>query len=207
LNIAITDEIISNNPFKQIKPENKPKRHKTEIIYLTLDEVKAIENQCFLPKVKQSFLFSCYTGLRFSDVHNLTWGKLQKDNKSGMFINYVQKKTKKQEYLPIPQKAIEFLPDRAGASDTDRVFNIQSSSFVNLHLKTLAELVGLKKRLTFHVARHTYATLLLSLGAPIETISKNLGHVEIKTTQAHYSPSSQFKPLGMFVSFANPFLQ
>ncbi|GHV56564.1 tyrosine recombinase [Bacteroidia bacterium] len=188
INAAIADEVTNTNPFKQIKPENKPQKHKTEISYLTIDEVKLLENtDCLSPIIKQGFLFSCYTGLRFSDVQNLTWGKLQTDNNGGTFINYVQKKTQKQEYLPIPQKAVEFLPDKADAKDTDKVFYLPSGGYTNLQLKTWAALAGLKKHLTFHVARHTYATILLSLGAGIETISKNLGHSEIKTTQAHYA--------------------
>ena len=188
LNTAITDEATNTNPFKQIKQENKPKKRKTEIIYLTIDEVHKLEKtESLLPYIRQAFLFSCYTGLRFSDVQALTWGKLQTDNNGGTFINYIQKKTQKQEYLPIPQKAVEFLPDRAGAADTDRVFYLPSGGFVNVHLKAWAALAGVKKHITFHIARHTYATLLLSLGAGIETISKNLGHSEIKTTQAHYS--------------------
>ena len=188
LNTAITDEATDTNPFKQVKQENKPKKRKTEIIYLTIDEVQKLENtESLLPYIRQAFLFSCYTGLRFSDVQALEWGKLQKDNNGGTFINYIQKKTQKQEYLPIPQKAVEFLPNRAGAADTDKVFYLPSGGFVNVHLKAWAALAGVKKHITFHISRHTYATLLLSLGAGIETISKNLGHSEIKTTQAHYS--------------------
>jgi integrase len=188
LNTAIAEEATNTNPFKQIKQEDKPKKRKTEIIYLTIDEVQKLEKtESLLPYIRQAFLFSCYTGLRFSDVQALEWGKLQKDNNGGMFINYIQKKTKKQEYLPIPQKAVEFLPDRTDAADTNRVFYLPSGGFVNVHLKAWGALAGVKKHITFHIARHTYATLLLSLGAGIETISKNLGHSEIKTTQAHYA--------------------
>jgi len=188
LNTAISDEVTNINPFKQIKPENKPKKRKTEIVYLTIDDVQKLENtESLLPYIRQAFLFSCYTGLRFSDVQALEWGKLQKDNNGGMFINYRQKKTQKQEYLPIPQKAVDFLPDRAEKGDNEKVFYLPNGGFVNLHLKAWAALAGIKKHITFHIARHTYATILLSLGAGIETISKNLGHSEIKTTQAHYA--------------------
>jgi len=186
LNAAITDEIIFINPFKQIKPELKPSKHKAEICYLTINEIKALENtNCYNPIIKQAFLFSCYTGLRFSDIEALTWGKLQIDNSGDTFINFVQEKTRKQEYLPIPQKALGFLPERAGATDTDKVFGLSSGGYVNLLLKTWASAAGIKKHLHFHVARHTYATTLLSLGAPIETVSKNLGHSEIRTTQIY----------------------
>ncbi|MDR0793924.1 MAG: site-specific integrase [Chitinophagaceae bacterium] len=188
LNSAITDEVTDTNSFKQIKQENKPKKRKTEIVYLTIDEVKRLETtKSLIPCIRQAFLFSCYTGLRFSDVQGLTWGKLQRDNEGGIFINYIQKKTQKQEYLPIPQKAVEFLPARADASDADRVFKLPTGGYCNWQLRVWGTLAGIKKHITFHIARHTYATLLLSLGAGIETISKNLGHSEIKTTQAHYS--------------------
>ena len=186
LNAAISDEIIFINPFKQIKPDFKPSKHKAEICYLTINEIKALENtNCFNPAIKQAFLFSCYTGLRFSDVEALTWEKLQMDNNGDTFINFVQEKTKKQEYLPIPQKAFEFLPERADKTDTGKVFSLPSGGYVNLLLKTWAAAANVKKHLHFHVARHTYATTLLSLGAPIETVSKNLGHSEIRTTQIY----------------------
>jgi len=181
--------VININPFKQIKPENKPKKRKVEISYLTIDEVRTLEKTAYssLPVIRSAFLFACYTGLRFSDVAGLTWGRLQKDNNGGMFINYVQKKTGKQEYLPIPKRTVEFLPERDGAKDDEKVFRLPSGGYVNLHLKHWAELAGIKKKVTFHVGRHTYATSLLSMGAQIEVISKNLGHSEIKTTQAHYA--------------------
>jgi integrase len=189
LNAAIADEVTDVNPFKQIKPEDKPKRVKIEISYLTIDEVAILEKTPFVsyPVIRSAFLFSCYTGLRFSDVDGLTWGRLRKSNEGNMQINYVQKKTKKQEYLPIPQKAVGYLPERGEAKDTDKVFKLPTGGYVNLHLKLWAELAGINRRITFHTARHTYATALLSLGAKIETISKNLGHSDIKTTQAHYA--------------------
>ena len=189
LNTAIKDEVTNINPFKLVKQDDKPKKQKQEIIYLTIDEVQTLEKTPYAPHpiTKNSFLFSCYTGLRFSDVAGLTWDRLQKDNTGGTFINYVQKKTGKQEYLPIPQKAVEFLPERGTAKDTDKVFKLPSGGYVNFHLKHWAISAGIKKHLTFHVARHTYATVLLSLGAGIETISKNLGHSDIRITQMHYA--------------------
>jgi integrase len=185
-NSAITDEVINVNPFRKIKQENKPEKHRAEICFLTMDELKTLENTPInLPTIKQAFLFSCYTGLRFSDVTRLTWGKLQKDNNSDTYINFIQKKTGKQEYLPIPQKALNYLPDRAGAKATDIVFKLPTNKFTNVILKSWVFSTGITKRVTFHVARHTYATLLLSLEVPIETVSKNLGHSDIQTTQIY----------------------
>ena len=157
LNTAISDEVTNANPFKQVKQENKPKMRKTEIVYLTIDEIKLLENTpAFYKYVKESFLFGCYTGLRFSDMQNLTWGQLQKDNNGGTFINYIQKKTQKQEYLPIPQKAVEFLPNRLETDkETDKVFHLPSGCFINLHLKQWAYVAQIKKHLTFHKSSHT----------------------------------------------------
>jgi site-specific recombinase XerD len=118
-------------------------------------------------------------------VKGLTWGKLQKDNNGNMLINYVQKKTEKQEYLPISKSAVKYLPERGDAKDTDSVFKFPSGGYVNLQLRQWAFTAGIKKKVTFHVARHTNATLLLSLEVPIETVSKILGHSDIKTTQIY----------------------
>ena len=186
INSAISDEITDSNPFKQIKPENKPKKLTTDVCFLTIEEVNTLVNTpCFYPNIKNGFLFSCFSGLRFSDVKGLTWDKLQKDNSGNTFINYVQKKTVKQEYLPISKEAVKYLPERGEAKDTESVFKFPSGGYVNLQLRQWAFTAGIKKRVTFHVARHTNATLLLSLEVPIETVSKILGHSNIKTTQIY----------------------
>jgi integrase len=122
INSAISDEIADNNPFKQIKQENKPKKLTTEVCYLSIEEVNTLVNTpCFYPNIKSGFLFACFSGLRFSDVKGLTWGKLQRDNGGNMFINYVQKKSEKQEYLPISKSAVKYLPERGDAKDDDSV--------------------------------------------------------------------------------------
>jgi len=186
LNTAITDEVIGVNPFRYIKQENKPEKRRAEICFLTVNELKTLENTPMQPPlIKQAFLFSCYTGLRFSDITRLTWGKLQQYSDGGTYINFVQKKTGKQEYLPIPQRAIDLLPERGGSKANDIIFKIPTNKFTNVVLRNWAFAVGINKKVTFHVARHTYATLLLSLETPIETVSKNLGHSEIRTTQTY----------------------
>ena len=186
LNTAISDEIITVNPFRHIKQENKPEKHRAEICFLTKEEVGILDNVPMNPPViKQAFLFSCYTGLRFSDVIRLTWGKLQKDDKGATYINFVQKKTRKQEYLPIPQKALTYLPEREVAKDSDIVFKMPTNKFTNVVLRNWACAVGITKKVTFHVARHTYATLMLNAGVPIAMVSEGLGHAEIRTTQIY----------------------
>ncbi|GAP73208.1 hypothetical protein SAMD00024442_69_9 [Candidatus Symbiothrix dinenymphae] len=154
--------------------------------FLTIEEVRQLKNTpCLYPTIKQAFLFACYSGLRFSGVQNLLWGNLQKDSNGGTFINYVQRKTQKQEYLPLSQIALNYLTCRNGAADGDFVFNLPSSVTVNKQLKHWGFAAKINKKITFHVARHTHATLLLSLSVPIETVSKILRHSNIKTTQIY----------------------
>jgi Site-specific recombinase XerD len=180
LNAAVIDELIDFNPIHKIK--DQPKIGKTEITYLTIEEVQRLENtECLSPIIKQAFLFSCYTGLRFSDVKNLTWKNICKDNNKEFFINHVQKKTKKQEYLPIPKKALEFLPKKGNG----KIFYFPTVPTITRHIKLWS--AGINKNVTFHVARHTYATMLITLGANMDIISKNLGHTNVKTTQNHYA--------------------
>jgi integrase len=186
LNIAVSDEIIVSNPLLQIKPEELPKNRSQEVCYLTIEEVrKLIDTPCYYADIRNAFLFSCFTGLRFSDIKALTWGKLKKDSNGNTFISYTQKKTKKWENLPIGKEAMKFMPERGTASDSDLVYNIRSGGYENSIIKTWAIAAGIEKKVSFHVARHTAATLLLSLEVPIETVSKILGHVDIKTTQIY----------------------
>ncbi|KAA6310053.1 Tyrosine recombinase XerD, partial [termite gut metagenome] len=186
INYAITDGATTLNPFLQINPESLPKKHDTEVCYLTIEEVKSlVETPCPYQNIKSGFLFSCFTGLRFSDVNALTWGKLQKADNGGVKIIFIQKKTKKQEYLQISREALKYLPDWGTDSDGDLVFKFQSGWYVNSIIKTWAVAAGINKKVTFHVARHTHATLLLSKGVSIEVVSKILGHSDIKTTQIY----------------------
>jgi len=186
LNAAISDEIITINPFKHIKPEVKPKKQTTKIEYLTIEDIKKLENTDYIVSrnVKNAFLFSCYTGLRFSDIKNLTWDKLQTDN-GVMLLKFMQKKTKKWEYLPLSDRALQYLPLKGNAAGGDSIFNLPINCFVNVNLRNWVAMAGINKRVTFHVARHTNATLLLSLDVPIETVSKILGHSDIRTTQIY----------------------
>ena len=188
LNAAKTDEIIDVSPFEKIRPENKLKQKETERVYLTVDELKILHNtECQRVDIKNAFLFACFCGLRISDVRELTWDKLQKDNNGNMFIKFVAKKTQRNEYLPIREEAIRYLPKKTdGTSDGDLVFTaISHKGYVNLILQQWTFCAGIKKKVTFHTSRHTYATLLLSKGVRLEVVSKLLGHKSIKTTEIY----------------------
>ncbi|MDR3142915.1 MAG: site-specific integrase, partial [Tannerellaceae bacterium] len=106
---AVEDEIIPQNPFDTINKDLKPKNTSTEIPFLTIDEVKTLIGvETPFDEVKTAYLFSCYTGLRFSDVKGLTWKRIREINNETMLI-YIQQKTKKQEYLPLAKPALDLL--------------------------------------------------------------------------------------------------
>jgi integrase len=186
LNRAVKDGILQSSPFKRLKQNELPKRPDSNREYLTLDEVKQlIKTDCIKASVKSAFLFSCFTGLRFSDVKALKWGDIRIDNEGAGIIRFMQKKTGKHENLQVSNEALKFLPECGTARDHDIIFRLTSNGCINNALKIWVLAVGIKKRVTFHVARHTNATLLLSLGVPIETVSKLLGHADIQTTQIY----------------------
>ena len=184
LNKAVMDSILIHNPIKLLPRQERPKRQLHNREYLTIDEVKElVKTPCRKPIIKNAFLFSCFSGLRFSDVRALTWGQIQTDNEGKTIIRYTQKKTNEPENLQLSDEALKFLPDKAGAKDV--VFPLSNNGYTNETLKSWIWSAGITKRVTFHVGRHTNATLLLSLGVPIETVSKLLGHADMHTTQIY----------------------
>lgn len=95
------------------------------------------------------------------------------------------KKTQKTLYLPLSGEALKWMPERGEAKDTDKVFYLPYPTYINVVLKTWAQNSGINKTITFHTARHTFATMMLTLGADLYTTSKLLGHTQVKTTQIY----------------------
>jgi len=186
-NAAIIDEILEVNPFNKIRPEHKIKGTDTNREYLTIDEIRTLDKtECPKPGIKMAFLFACLCGLRLSDMMNLTWEKFQTDNNGNVFIKFTSKKTQRIEYLPINDEAKKYLPDREGTFDHELIFrDLPSKRYLNLILQKWTAHAGIKKHITFHCSRHTYATLLLSKGVTIEVVSKLLGHKCLKTTEIY----------------------
>ena len=153
--------------------------------YLNLEQLQALVNTpCTIPMLKNAALFSAITGLRFSDIHKLVWNEVQYSELDGYFIQYRQKKTKGVEVLPISEQAFSLLGKRK--EPVEKVFDgLNYSTRLNRHLKQWIGLAGISKHITFHCFRHTYATLQLSQGTDIYTVSKMLGHRELKTTQIY----------------------
>jgi integrase len=178
---AVKDKIILYNPSIDVKI---PKVKEKEREYLTIEEVRRLEKtECRYKVLKRAFLFSCLTGLRSSDIKKLKWKEVHFDNE-GNRIHYYQKKTENLEYLDISEQALSYLGEKGG--DEDKPFEgLKSSSYFNVSLIQWMLKAGITKHITFHCARHTHATLLLTHGVDIYTVSKLLGHKEIKTTQVY----------------------
>lgn len=187
LNYAVSEELISANPMNKIKNEEKPHKHRTEREYLTIDELRKLAQPPFYNGLlKKAFLFSCFCGLRHSDIIALTWGDIEMDDDGNFRLYIIQKKTKEAISLPLSQEAIKQLPKREDAKEDDIIFKkLITLGRTNEILPKWAEQAGIKKHITFHTARHTHATMLLTLGVDLYTVSKLLGHTNIQTTQIY----------------------
>ena len=179
---AYKEGIIKQNPadlVDGIKP-GEPERE-----FLTYEELQAVAKaECEIPLLKTAFLFSAMTGLRWSDVQKLVWSEVQHSKEVGYYIRFRQKNTKGAETLPISEQAFGLLGERGNPED--RVFiGLKYSAWHNLKLQQWVMRGGVTKTITFHCARHTYATLQLTLGTDIYTVSKLLGHKDLKTTQIY----------------------
>ncbi|MDL2304400.1 site-specific integrase, partial [Bacteroides sp. OttesenSCG-928-D19] len=154
--------------------------------YLTIDEIKKlIETDFKHDTIKRAFLFCCLVGLRYSDAASIVWGDISKDNNGDSVLRLRVKKTGREEIFPISDEAMKMLPERGTASDDDIIFILPKNANANKYIKRWVEAAGIRKRITFHCSRHTAATLNLSLGTPIETVAKLMGHTKIATTQIY----------------------
>jgi len=161
------------------------KQAETQRNFLTIEELNSlVKTDCNNPLLKRAALFSALTGLRFSDIKKLVWGELEYIEGNGYFIQFKQQKTKGVEMMPISEQAFSLLGERK--EPTGKVFEgLKYSAYSNKHLYQWIGAAGISKDITFHCFRHTFATLQLSKGTDIYTVSKMLGHRELKTTQVY----------------------
>ncbi|SEJ41957.1 Site-specific recombinase XerD [Dyadobacter koreensis] len=173
--------ILIVNPTSSVKA---PKPGDPERDYLSFEEVKAMAKaECRYPVMKRAFLFSCLTGIRWSDINKMTWSQVQDLNGIPRIV-FRQKKTQGQEYLDINEQALVYLGERS--KPEDRVFEgLKYSAWHNMELQKWCIRAGITKEITFHCGRHTFAVMMLDLGADLFTTSKLLGHRHIKTTQIY----------------------
>ena len=187
LRAAFDEGFLKENLVKKVKGFSMAESTRE---YLTSHELQNLaRTECRFPKLKRAFLFSSLTGVRWSDINKLKWEEVRDEgtDQSGrpMYrIVFKQKKTDGVEYLYISKQARYLLGERK--KPEDRVFKgLKYSAHMNLHLLRWCMHAGITKHITFHSARHTNAVLLLENGADIYTVSKRLGHREIRTTQIY----------------------
>lgn len=178
---AFVDEYLSTDISEKIKGiPAKNKQRQT----LTLEEVNELEETpCKREVLKRAFLFSVLTGMRHCDIQQLKWGQIV--NMEGKWqIEFTQQKTSEANYLPISEQALKLCGERQTYNRL--VFaGLQDAPWINRPLAEWMEAAGITKHITFHCARHTFATLQLTNGTDIYTVSKMLGHTNVRTTQIY----------------------
>lgn len=189
VNLAVKLEWTHKNPFNQFQL----KYHKYDRAYLTERELEILEGTEFtserLQRVKDCFVFSCYTGLSYVDVKELTEDNIVKGIDNNYWIYTKREKTDERVKVPLLPKALEIIEKYRRLQEkvfVDFLLPISSNQKTNKYLKEIVASCGINKNITFHVARHTFATtVMLSNGVPIETVSKLLGHSKLTTTQLY----------------------
>lgn len=176
---AYSDGLIATDPLRGIE---QPRKKETQRTFLTIPELRIMSSsRCPNETTKRMFLFSCLTGLRWSDCIRLSWDEVE-ETETGARLVFVQKKTGGLEYLDINPQAREYM----GMRDEGLVFRGRCDiSAVNLQIRKWAKDSGINKHLSFHCARHTFATMMLTIGTDIFVVSRLLGHRDIKTTQIY----------------------
>jgi len=181
INQAFEERIIPHNPLRGIESFRSGETHRN---YLTIDEIKALaKTDCKYPALKRAFLFSCLTGIRKSDIEKMRWSEVQKQGDYTRII-FTQKKTSSTEYLDISPEAERYMGERRGPED--KVFygyRYDGSTITELRRWCLR--AGITKDITFHCARHSFAVMMIDLGADIYTVQKLLGHKELRTTEIY----------------------
>lgn len=180
---AVIDGLIPNNPADKVSKQDKPQTQESTRIYLDLDEVRKLsETQCGNEQVKRAFMFSCFTGLRVSDIRLLKWCDIKEDD-NGKYIAITMKKTRRRVKVYLSNIATKQLPKRAVGDEY--VFSLTKQVCVNRMIKRWCKKANIDKYVTFHTARHTFATVMLNADVPIEVVSRMLGHHNISTTEIY----------------------
>lgn len=190
IKLCLANDWLDKNPFANYKSKVK----EVERVYLSEEEIQNIINKDFkterLSLVRDIFLFSCFTGLAYIDVKNLTKSHISIgiDGEKWIFTHRQKTETaSKIPILPVTQMIIDKYADHPKSNNEDKLLPILTNQKMNAYLKEIAGVCEIEKELTFHIARHTFATTVtLTNGVPIESVSKMLGHKNLRTTQ-HYA--------------------
>jgi site-specific recombinase XerD len=192
--IAISEDYLNKDPFLMYKV----KRTKKEIVYLTTEELQSLENHIFsqskLEIVKDMFVFCCYTGLAYTEMANLEEKHIVKGFDGNNWIKMMRKKTQGEISIPILSRSASIIEKYQDKGKQGKLLPVLSNQKFNSYLKEIADIVGIDKNLTHHIARKTFATtVLLYNDVPMEIVSELLGHSKLSTTQEHYAKVVQKK--------------
>ena len=176
---TVDEEYLQHNPANSITFTRKPTKRE----YLTERELNIIaKTEFYDPRLKNAFLFSCYTGLRFVDINKITFLDVNEGR-----LSFVQQKTKRPLEIKLHPEALRIIEHQAeiNGDRKDKIFQLPCHEVCRSKIKKFIKLSGIKKNITFHSARHTFATLCLTYDVPLNTVKELLGHKDIRNTQIY----------------------
>lgn len=185
--LAVDYEILRANPLEDMEYEKKPApKHR----HISRAELKTILETPMLDPLQElgrrAFLFSTFTGIAFSDIRNLTQKNLLKAENGIWWIHSARRKTGTPFHIPLLDLPLELIAKYRGIAPNGRLFPMLSCSKTNINLKKIASICGIERRVTFHLARHTYASVItLSQGVPLDTVRELMGHRDWRATQIY----------------------
>lgn len=179
---AVHNNVIAQDALRNVKLPTIAAEEKS---FLTFEELKQLTaTPCPRQLVRDMFLFSCLTGLRRSDIMQMTWGMLEDDSNGSYVYKFRHQKTGKLQYLQISRQAAQIIGERGHKGD--KVFDCPfCRDVINKTLDKWAKAAGIDKHITFHTGRHTFAVVMLEMGVDIYTIQGLLNHASIATTQVY----------------------
>ena len=174
---------IKSNPWDLLGSREKIQQPEGKREFLTFEEIRKLEQTPYIKEnIRKAFLFACYCGLRVGDVTDLRWSDISV-NGGRHFVSVVMQKNSKPISLPLPAKALSWLPERGEPESS--VFSLPSRTNLRKHLQKWSEQTGLERHLHFHLSRHTYGTMLITAGVDLYTASKMMGHADVRPTQVY----------------------
>ena len=189
---AINEGIVTRDPFAGFSLEGEPLQPKS----LTKQELhKIMTTPLDTPNrylVRDMFLFSVFTGISFSDIRNLTYSNLVQAEDGVWWIHSKRRKTGTEFHVPLLELPLQIIEKYRGLNKDGKMFVMLSCSKTNGNLKKIARMCGIKRNITYHQARHSYASLItLSQGVPMETVSRMLGHRDLRATRIYAQVSNE----------------